>query len=350
MTGHRPGPMVRRGPRWSAGLLLAMAVAVLGAACGIPTDDEPEVIAAAGHEDLLFGTTTTSTPSPDDDIVNISLFFIGANGELESVSRPYEANPQVRTILVDLESAPREVEQEPFVDIGLLETAVPPGLQATLLAEPQGSVRVLQVGSEVDFRQFLEAEPPRARLAVSQLVCTFLNLGGFDEVDGVEIHDQGGMLDLTDSEGQVITGPATEADFNDCRTGTEEREAAEAEAEGEEAEAEDGTSATTTTTAPSEPQDARAELSSRVPRWSPESCRRQLAETGLRTVDPELIAPGPAGPGQGKNWRATSHSSGSTRFRSRTASSSCTRTIRSACSATIDPKARSWTASAAATP
>ncbi len=236
--------------------LLALA-ATLGAACGIPVG-EPEALSQEGWEDLLEGTTTTATTVVDaaTETVEIDLFFVASDDNLERVTRTYPASPQINDVLLELEDPPRPDEQEEFAEAGLLlRSLVPVGLNATLLTETPAdearSVRVLSVDTEAGLRELLVAEPLLARLVVSQIICTFFELSS-SETAGVEIQDSGGPLLLTDIDAQPINRPAVQEDFGGCRTGTEERaelveEAEEAE-EGEAGDEESDPSTGSTTT------------------------------------------------------------------------------------------------------
>ncbi len=257
MSG-RPRPPVRA----STGAVLLGAAAFLVAACGIPVG-EPEALSTEGREDLLFGTSTTTTTSPvdevDGDLVTQSLYFISSDDKLEVVERAYLENPEINDVLQELEEAPRPEDQEAFAEFDLtLRSVVPVGLDATLLElteedEARG-VRVLRVSPEGELREELLANPPRARLIVSQLVCTFFGLVSVDTI-GVVIEDDTGRLQPTDLDSQPIEGPVVREDFGDCRTGTDERDAIVEEAEegeaGEEADGGtgDGGTSTTSTTA-----------------------------------------------------------------------------------------------------
>lgn len=246
-----------------SGAVLA-GLALVVASCGIPTGD-PEALSRDGWEDLLEGTTTTTTMVAEAETVEFRLFFVDADDNLETIERTYAVGVPVNAVLANLEQAPPQPEEQPTdeEEIGLLRSLVPEGLNATLLEETPADeargVRVLQVSSEVGLRQLLEDTPIQARLMVSQVVCTFLGIAPEGTV-GVEIVDDQGQIQLTDNAAQLITGAANEEDFGDCKTGTEERlEQLEAAAEeaGEETDGDSTTStepastSTTTTVGPS---------------------------------------------------------------------------------------------------
>jgi PAS domain-containing protein len=237
-----------------------LAACLLAAGCGIPVST-PEALPQEGREDLLQGTTTTTTIVAEAETVEFSLFFIDPDDKLETIERPYAVGAPVNVVLADLEQPPQP-EEQPSEDqeIGLLRSLVPEGLNATLLEETPADeargVRIIQVAPEAQLRQTLDESPIQARLIVSQVVCTFLGIAPEGTV-GVEIVDDQGEIQLTDNAAQLITGAATEEDFGDCKTGTEERlEQLEAAAEeaGEESTDDSTTSTepapTTTTAAP----------------------------------------------------------------------------------------------------
>lgn len=243
MRHRRPPPVA---------VLMSIASAVVLAGCGIAVG-EPEALNPDNRDDLLLGTTTSTTMVEDaSESVTHLLYFVGPDDKLETVERPYPDSPQITDVLRELEQGPRAEEQESFEEVGLLRSVVPVGLNTTLLAETPADeareVRVLRVQPEGELRQLLEAEPLQARLAVSQLICTFYSLTSDDEI-GVEIHDEEGPMELTDASSQPIAGPAVKADFGECRTGTQElEERVEEEVDAENAtETEDETTTTTVT-------------------------------------------------------------------------------------------------------
>ncbi len=221
--GHRrrPRPARRRLAALAAGLALGAA------ACGIP-EGEPQALPREGREDLLEGTTTTTTTivGPSDNVTH-RLFFIGPDDKLETIERTYPANVRINTVLKDLEQPPQPEEQPTDEEVGLLRSLVPDGLDATLLEETpedqERGVRMLQVAPVGGLRQLLDESPVQGRLVVSQVVCTFLRVSPEGTV-GVEIRDDEGIIPLTDDAAQPINGPADEDDFGGCQTGTEERE------------------------------------------------------------------------------------------------------------------------------
>jgi len=218
----RPRPrLVRR----SALLITAVALAI--AACGIPVSD-PEALPTEGREDLLLGTTTTTTIVDPAETVQFQLFFLNPDDKLETIERTYVAGASINEVLQDLVEQPPQPDEQPVdnEETGLLRTAIPDGLTATLLDETPAQaaigVRVIQVNPEALLRESLDEAPDQARLGVKQLVCTFLGVAPEGTI-GVELHDDQGELPLTDDAAQPFSGAATEDRFSGCTTGTQER-------------------------------------------------------------------------------------------------------------------------------
>lgn len=207
--------------------LVATAVALALAACGIPVS-APEALPTEGREDLLQGTTTTTTIVDPAETVQFELYFLNPDDELETIERTYVAGASINEVLKDLVEQPPQPDEQPVDDeeTGLLRTAIPDGLTATLLDETPAQaavgVRVIQVNPEALLRESLDEAPDQARLGVKQLVCTFLGVAP-DGTIGVELHDDQGELPLTDDAAQPFSGGATEERFGGCITGTQER-------------------------------------------------------------------------------------------------------------------------------
>lgn len=225
--------------------LVATAIALLLAACGIPVS-EPEALSTEGREDLLLGTTTTTTIVDPARTVQFQLYFLNPEDKLETIERTYVDGASINEVLEDLVGQPPQPDEQPDnEETGLLRTAIPDGLTATLLDETPAQaaigIRVIQINPEAQLRASLDEAPDQARLGVKQLVCTFLGVAP-DGTVGVELHDDQGELPLTDDAAQPFSGAATEERFGGCITGTQERlELVEGDGESTEGESEDGT-------------------------------------------------------------------------------------------------------------
>ena len=213
---------------------LFTATSLAASACGIPVDEtQVETLDASGHPELLEGTTsTTLLANPEDEEnLDVRLFFIGPDNQLESVIRPVADGTKINAVLGALEQGPLEEEKELFA--GDLTTALPSGLSPVLGTRQDGNQPVI-VNPEAGLREQIGEEG--GRLIVTQIVCTVLDAGKKRGIDSIEIFDgEDEPISLTDSTSQPIVGPATEANFDDCQTGAELELEAEEDAEGAEA-------------------------------------------------------------------------------------------------------------------
>lgn len=231
--------------RLSVAAAVAAALMLLGAGCGLPVSGEVEVLAADEHRELLDGTTSTTllvAEPGESNSKRVKLFFIGPDDKLESVIRPFPEDAVNNNVLEALEDGPSEDELAGFET---LQTFIPLGLAAQFdtVDEERGSMPII-VDPIGELRRRVEEEPDQGTLIVSQLVCTVLNLN-LEGVRGVEIYDGGeDPIPLSDNAAERIIGPAQIDDFDDCITGTEEREQLTDEAQNE-SETSDTTDTTT---------------------------------------------------------------------------------------------------------
>lgn len=196
---------------------------LLAAACGVPVNDEVQVLARDGHEELLDGTTTTTEPPPPSagtPTKTVMLYFLGADNKLEVVQRAFPSPVTGAEVLTALEQGPVPAEAEPFEELGILTTLLPDGLAGAFgERNEETGVQRVNVDPKADFRLL---DDVTRRLIVSQIVCTVLNLNQ-PGISGVEIFDGEEAIPLNDNDAEPIQGPAELADFDDCKTGTEER-------------------------------------------------------------------------------------------------------------------------------
>ncbi|MGI9596636.1 MAG: hypothetical protein ACR2QK_10775 [Acidimicrobiales bacterium] len=227
--------------RWPSAVFVATVIAatlsIVAAACGLPVNDEVDILAQDDHLELLQGTTSTTAPVAEPGepgSVAVQLFFVGQDNKLESVIRELPDDAQRNDVLRALENGPTQDEIDLYEGPDPLQTFVPAGLSAQFgnLDEDRGAQRII-VDPAAELRQRLDESPDPNRLIVSQIVCTVLKLG-LAGVSGVEIYDGDEPIDLSNNAAQLIIGPAQLEDFDNCMTGAEERDKlAEAEAEAE---------------------------------------------------------------------------------------------------------------------
>lgn len=236
---RRNGRRHRIGRRRFRPIAVAVSFALLIAACGIPVSDGVELIAQEDHRELLEGTTSTTIPEADptdEDAARVGLYFIGPDDKLERVTRAFPDGTTRDEVLEALAAGPQADEIE---ESGLetLVTQLPVGLNPRF--GPQDEERqsqAVEVDPEGQLRIIVEEQPVLGRLIVTQIVCTALGLQ-LGDVTGIIITDGGEEpIVISDINAETLQRPANRADFDDCKTGAEERaeaEDAEAEAEGE---------------------------------------------------------------------------------------------------------------------
>ena len=215
-------------------LVLSLAVAVMATSCGLPVDGQANALEADQYRDLIEGAETEDEEvlvNPDEDTRTIDLYFVTPENRLIRVRREV-ANATVNQALTALTNGPLAEEIEEF---GPMESALTSDLAPEGRPREEGS-QVLSVDVAEDLDELAQSRPDRARLLVSQIVCTITDMAFDPPFTGIRFFDpQGEVLGLLDSNSQSIEGPAEPADFNDCKT-AEDLEAEASEAEGQEAE------------------------------------------------------------------------------------------------------------------
>ncbi len=215
-------------------LALSMLMAVALTACGLPVDGQADALDTDEHRDLIEGTDTEDEEvlvRPDEDARTIDLFFVTPENRLIRVRREV-ANATVNEALTALTNGPLAEEIEEF---GPMESALTSDLAPEGRPREEGS-QVLSVDVAEDLDELAQSRPDRARLLVSQIVCTITDMAFDPPFTGIRFFDpQGEVLGLLDSNSQSIEGPAEPADFNDCKT-AEDLAAEASEAEGQDAE------------------------------------------------------------------------------------------------------------------
>jgi len=240
MTATRDGVVRNRG--WLANVFIpGIALLLIVGSCGLPVDGEVQALDADEYPEVVFGTTTSTTTAPQDEneTERLELYFVVGEG-LGKVRRPF-AEPLIDVVLAALQQSPFESEVAEFAAEGFedpLQTALPAGLNPKVLSrEPGSSLLAIEVEDEGNLRSMPVENPTLSLLVFSQIVCTItdLDLVSGDNITQVEFHDSTGPIDIVDASGSLIAdGRAGRADFDDCQTVRDQREAAaEAEADAE---------------------------------------------------------------------------------------------------------------------
>lgn len=218
----------RAGPSWPIVVLLMTLVM---AACGLPVDGEADALDTDDYGDLIEGTDNEDEQVLDaEDTRTIDLFFVTPESRLIRVEREV-ANATVNQALTALTNGPLAEEIELY---GPMETALTSDLALQGRPRDEGT-QILSVDVAEDLDELAQSRPDRARLLVSQTVCTITNMAFDPPFTGIRFFDpQGEVLGLLDSNSQSIEGPARPADFNDCMTAEDLAAEAEETDEGEE--------------------------------------------------------------------------------------------------------------------
>jgi hypothetical protein len=192
--------------------LLLLMLALLVAACGLPTDDEPDTLAIP--EELASGATTTSastTLPPEAETDTHTIFFVKGD-RLESVSRTVASGESTPLDVMDLLVAgPTEEEQAAG-----LSTAIPVGTE--VLRAPQSGRGVMTLDLNEAFLAGVEGQ--QRILATAQLLFTAtalrdspLSVRFQENMEWRQLADQEGVLQPLDPE-TGVPEPFTRADFS----------------------------------------------------------------------------------------------------------------------------------------
>jgi hypothetical protein len=191
--------------------LLLLLLALLVAACGLPTDDEPDTLAIP--EELASGATTTSastTLPPEAETDTHTIFFVKGD-RLESVSRTVASGESPLDVMELLVAGPTEEEQAAG-----LSTAIPVGTE--VLRAPQSGRGVMTLDLNDAFLAGVEGQ--QRILATAQLLFTATALA--DSPLSVRFQENSEWRQLADQEGVLqpidpetgVPEPFTRADFS----------------------------------------------------------------------------------------------------------------------------------------
>lgn len=204
MSGTRSG--------WARTIALAAVAAtaaVVGSACGVSTNDEPQPIARENVPSELLETDVASGEEDALDAGNLEVvpvWFLLDDGEaiqLHAVERgvPWPAQAAARIDALLDPAGPTEDERREGIT-----TAVPTDARLTALPTQDGSV--LEVGLSDDF---YELRGESAERAVAQLVFTATEI---PTVEAVRFVDQDGQrIEVPDDDGQSRDEPVGREDY-----------------------------------------------------------------------------------------------------------------------------------------
>lgn len=163
--------------------LLAAAISIAVASCGVPLDDAPRPITQTTLAPTDTAPTTIVTPGAQE----VSVYFL--NGErLERQGYPVEGEPTIRQALEYVLAAPPDGTEE------TLHTSVPPGTELRSVEVTDG-VATIDLTSEIN-----DVTGPAQKEAFAQIVFTAL---AFEEVQQVRFLIDNEVIDAPTDDGNL---------------------------------------------------------------------------------------------------------------------------------------------------
>ena len=180
---------------------------LFAAACGIPLDESAQVINDPPQElfdELAAATTSTALASTDPQII-LRLYWHDEADELVIVRRGLARQPTPDEALAALTQGPTEEElradRTTFIQVNF-ESLLDPKF-----TEVEAGIATISVADEANLRNSVNP------IIAAEIVCTMLQ---FRNVDGVEITDSAGKINLTDIGANPIEGAARLIHFDEC--------------------------------------------------------------------------------------------------------------------------------------
>jgi Tfp pilus assembly protein PilN len=168
----------RRGPRLIALVLVAAALALVAAACGIPTDGSPRPIAQAALPNALAPQTTTSLAGVQGGSDVVRIFLVRNDG----------ATPKLAAVSIVIADTSTLSQRARMVMTDLVgEQPAPSGATQNLTNTIPEAVRILGLKLDgdvldLDVSHLDNVESTQQRLAFAQMVYTATDLPGIDAV------------------------------------------------------------------------------------------------------------------------------------------------------------------------
>lgn len=196
------------------GLLVFLAVG-----CGLNTSSAPFDLDAdeLGMNDGLAAPLA----APDSESADSNtgyLYLTDETEQLKLVSRQFRTTPTPQLILEALVQPPLANE---IADLGFLKTDLPSTLSPRHInTDLETGVITVAVSDEADLRTIARTDTARTQRIFAQIVCSldWYRIDAETPVAGVIIEDSQGQIIATDTQLASITGAATTADFNNCRS------------------------------------------------------------------------------------------------------------------------------------
>jgi hypothetical protein len=184
--------------------LVLPVLALLTAACSIPTEGSPEVLPGGVVAPVQGGTgENESVPERSATV------FLVQSGCVVPVARTL-TEPGLDATLSRLFEGPRESE----VAAGY-RTAIPPGSELLSVRQADGTALIDLSGS------FVEVAGEEQILAVAQIVLTATEAPG---VERARFALEGSSVEVPAADGTLVTGPLTADDYAGIREGCDSTE------------------------------------------------------------------------------------------------------------------------------
>ncbi len=188
---------------------------LLAAACGLPEQDQAQVLEELPADLLAVTSTTSATPDEVelDAPFELALYWHDSDqgGRLIRKVRQRTTAPTPQEAIEQLIAGPTEqevAETESLIfgpNTGLRDEELAP-----VVGEPDGGIVTVTVSGN-GFREL-----PNKANAAAELVCT---LTEFENIDGVIVRDlQPDPIGLVGANSESIEGPARRENFDDCMT------------------------------------------------------------------------------------------------------------------------------------
>jgi len=198
-----------------------LAILLLVAGCGIPTDNNTafEIDSDRVDADLFEPTTTTNLGPALDDEKTGRLYLVDENDNLVAINRRFKDAPTPQDVLDALTQPILATEINSF---GFLKTELPPSLNPILSeTDTKSGEIVIKVNDEANLRNTAQTDTDRTKRIFAQIVCTLdwfqiLENTKVGEITGVIIEDSQGRIIAIDDETVSINRPARPEDFGNC--------------------------------------------------------------------------------------------------------------------------------------
>lgn len=186
--------------------IAALLLVALGAACGVPEDDEPRTIATDNipFQLLAPATSTTSTVVDDRRQTGIGIYLVTPDGALVQRPRTISGAPSVAKAMDVLLEGPNADEAA-----ANLTTVVATGTELLGFEGPVEGLVTVDLSSE-----FLQVTGPRQIQAIAQVVFTLVDVPG---VQKVLFRFEGERSEVPDGNGELTSEPLNRADYRSLR-------------------------------------------------------------------------------------------------------------------------------------